>query len=201
MGIVITTMSLKFANFSRNLIKVSNSYKLQVACYRDPLMPHELHNFLERRKSVEIPEVDEINDEHQRYKARLRKARMWARYGNASQISPDELFPTEEEIQAENEAEKKWWPSFQQLKSSADEKIKIKQDKIKEREALIAKNMADMPRLIEKWRRDQVREEEMAEKRMLERERNKQRADEKRKEELVREKKAAQQKKGKKRKK
>ena len=52
----------------------------QVACYRDPLMPHELHNHLQKRKSVEVPDVDSINDEHKRYKAKLKKAQIWAKF-------------------------------------------------------------------------------------------------------------------------
>ena len=39
--------------------------------------------------------------------------------------------------------------------------------------------MAQMPAWIDKWKKDQVREEEMAKRRMEERERNKQRSEEK----------------------
>jgi len=148
-----------------------NHLKLQVAFYRNPLMPNELHNAIEKRKEVILPQPKTDTPRGRRI-CKLRTGRTWARYGKLSDIAIKDLYPSKEEIELEEAAEKEWWPTFAELKKQSDAKIAARKQEKDLKEAKIAECMAKMPAMIAKYLATVEEEERKDKKRIEERAKN-----------------------------
>ncbi|XP_034046025.1 growth arrest and DNA damage-inducible proteins-interacting protein 1 [Thalassophryne amazonica] len=82
--------------------------------------------------------------------------KLFAKYGFASGIDPAILWPTHEQLEKITEEEKEWNPSLEQMMKNIAAREKEEREKRLAKEKLIAANMAKMPEMIEKWRRQKV---------------------------------------------
>ncbi|XP_043550819.1 growth arrest and DNA damage-inducible proteins-interacting protein 1 [Chiloscyllium plagiosum] len=82
--------------------------------------------------------------------ARAQRKR-YGRWGSASGVLATSLWPEAAEL-AQHQAE--WEPSLQQMLSDLRAKELEREKKEKERQKLIATNMAKMPKMVEDWRRE-----------------------------------------------
>ncbi|XP_020376830.1 growth arrest and DNA damage-inducible proteins-interacting protein 1 [Rhincodon typus] len=94
----------------------------------------------------------------------------YGRWGSVSGVSAASLWP-EAALLAQHQAE--WEPSLQQMLSNLRAKELEREKKERERQKLIAANMAKMPKMVEDWRREkrelkiQQREEKARRERLL----------------------------------
>ncbi|XP_077326442.1 large ribosomal subunit protein mL64 [Lithobates pipiens] len=94
------------------------------------------------------------------------EAKLYGRYGSASGVSPERLWPSPEELQRIEGEEKEWYPSLGEMLSRVEAKEREEQKIKQERENLIAANMAKMPKMVEDWRKGkrEARQKEKEEK-------------------------------------
>lgn len=93
----------------------------------------------------------------------------WARFGSSSGVNIGNLLPNRDEIKEEWEAEKLWWATLQEMK---DDNLKIAKLQERERhsyEKRVAANMAQMPKWIEQWEKDEKKRIESDEVRAMKR--------------------------------
>ncbi|XP_056425726.1 growth arrest and DNA damage-inducible proteins-interacting protein 1 [Hyla sarda] len=81
------------------------------------------------------------------------EAKLYGRHGSASGVKPESLWPSPEQLRALEEEEKEWCPSLGEMLERVEAKEKELQRIQRERERLIAANMAKMPKMVEEWRR------------------------------------------------
>ncbi|CAI9536974.1 unnamed protein product [Staurois parvus] len=82
------------------------------------------------------------------------EAKLYGQYGSASWVKPEQLWPSPEELQMVVEEEKEWYRSLREMLSNVEAKEMEELMKKRERERLIAANMAKMPKMVEDWRRE-----------------------------------------------
>ncbi|KAM3926071.1 large ribosomal subunit protein mL64 [Leptodactylus fuscus] len=99
------------------------------------------------------------------------EAKLYGRHGSASGVRPESLWPSPEQLKAIEKEEKEWYPSLQEMLERLEAKDKEMLQKKRERERLIAANMAKMPKMVEEWRRakKEARQKERDEKARKER--------------------------------
>ncbi|KAG8550544.1 hypothetical protein GDO81_024112, partial [Engystomops pustulosus] len=81
------------------------------------------------------------------------EAKLYGRFGSASGVSPESLWPSPEQLQALEDEEKEWQPSLREMQERLEAKDRELEKTQRERERLIAANMAKMPKMVEEWRR------------------------------------------------
>ncbi|XP_040270926.1 growth arrest and DNA damage-inducible proteins-interacting protein 1 [Bufo bufo] len=81
------------------------------------------------------------------------EAKLYGRYGSASGVNPEKLWPSPEQLRAIVKEEEEWHPSLREMQERLEAKERELEQKQKERERLIAANMAKMPKMVEEWRR------------------------------------------------
>lgn len=81
------------------------------------------------------------------------EAKLYGRFGSASGVNPEDLWPSPEQLRAIEEEEKEWYPSLREMQERLEAKDKELLRKQRERDRLIAANMAKMPKMVEEWRR------------------------------------------------
>ncbi|XP_078387577.1 large ribosomal subunit protein mL64 [Cetorhinus maximus] len=90
--------------------------------------------------------------EWQRGPRALRK--LYGRWGSASGVEAASLWPEPGQLQELVRHQAEWEPSLQQMWSSLRAKELEQQKKQRERQKLMAANMAKMPKMVEDWRRE-----------------------------------------------
>ncbi|XP_049644393.1 growth arrest and DNA damage-inducible proteins-interacting protein 1 [Suncus etruscus] len=90
-------------------------------------------------------------------------AKQFARFGAASGVDAGSLWPSPEQLRELEAEEREWHPSLAAMQESLRAKRLEEQRKRQERETLIAERMAQMPQMIENWRRQQQQRREKAE--------------------------------------
>lgn len=81
------------------------------------------------------------------------EAKLYGRFGSASGVNPENLWPSPEQLRAIEEEEKEWYPSLKEMQERLEAKEKELLRKQRERDRLIAANMAKMPKMVEEWRK------------------------------------------------
>ncbi|XP_075062828.1 large ribosomal subunit protein mL64 [Mixophyes fleayi] len=81
------------------------------------------------------------------------EAKLYGRFGSASGVNPESLWPNQEQLRAIEEEEREWFPGLREMLNRVEAKeremLRLKQ----ERDKLIAANMAKMPQMVAEWRR------------------------------------------------
>ncbi|XP_067877247.1 large ribosomal subunit protein mL64 [Heterodontus francisci] len=80
--------------------------------------------------------------------------KLYGRLGSASGVPAASLWPDSEQLQQLVQHQAEWEPSLQQMWSNLRAKELEQQKKQRERQKLIAANMAKMPKMVEDWRRE-----------------------------------------------
>ncbi|XP_069803200.1 large ribosomal subunit protein mL64 isoform X1 [Dendropsophus ebraccatus] len=80
-------------------------------------------------------------------------AKLYGRHGSASGVNPASLWPSPEQLRRITEEEKEWQPSLREMQERLEAKDRELQRQQRDRERLIAANMAKMPKMVEEWRR------------------------------------------------
>ncbi|XP_069864538.1 large ribosomal subunit protein mL64-like [Dipodomys merriami] len=80
-------------------------------------------------------------------------AKQFARHGAASGVAPGSLWPSPEQLDELEAEEREWQPSLATMQESLRARQLAQEQKRRAREQHIAECMAQMPRLIEDWRR------------------------------------------------
>ncbi|XP_008853678.1 growth arrest and DNA damage-inducible proteins-interacting protein 1 [Nannospalax galili] len=83
----------------------------------------------------------------------LYAAKQFARYGAASGVAPDSLWPSPEHLRELEAQEREWYPSLETMLESLRVQQQAEEAKRQAREQRIAECMAKMPQMIENWRR------------------------------------------------
>ncbi|KAM4039906.1 large ribosomal subunit protein mL64 [Anomaloglossus baeobatrachus] len=96
------------------------------------------------------PNDPETKDWH---KGPAYEAKLYGRHGSASGVNPEGLWPSPEQLRAIEADEKEWCPSLAEMQERLEATDRELARKQKERERLIAANMAKMPKMVEEWRR------------------------------------------------
>ena len=135
---------------------VYNTYHQQSTTYLAPSLPDDVKQRLKKHRKIILTEDDFRDALGLPVKSTLSvKRERWARFGSQSGVNYAELFPSEQEIAEEQEAELRWWPTIEQMQASIkqrkDEELKQQQ----EYEQKIAENMAKMPEWIAKYEEEQ----------------------------------------------
>ncbi|XP_068130399.1 large ribosomal subunit protein mL64 [Hyperolius riggenbachi] len=81
------------------------------------------------------------------------EAKLYGRYGSASGVNPESLWPSPEQLLLLQEEEKEWYPSLQEMLNNVKQREKEALQKKLERERMIAANMAKMPKMVADWRK------------------------------------------------
>lgn len=146
--------------------------------YRSGKASDEIHNEdLEYEKIENEQEINRIRNvsnlspfNHTKYKGEMndfkssekeymhsRKfaRKMYAKYGAASGLNPNIMWPSKAELDEQIEDEKEWDPTFQQLVKSVQEKRYAEQADIDKRQKHIAAQMAKMDDLIKDYKKRQ----------------------------------------------
>ncbi|KAM9312064.1 large ribosomal subunit protein mL64 [Gastrophryne carolinensis] len=94
------------------------------------------------------------------------EAKLYGRYGAASGVTPEKLWPSPEQLRALQDEERETCPSLADMLERVEAREMEMLRKKQERERLIAANMAKMPKMVEDWRRGkrEARLKERAEK-------------------------------------
>ncbi|XP_004715646.1 growth arrest and DNA damage-inducible proteins-interacting protein 1, partial [Echinops telfairi] len=82
-------------------------------------------------------------------------AKQFARHGAASGVAAGSLWPSREQLQELEAEEREWHPSLAAMQESLRVQRLAEEEKRQAREQLIAERMAQMPQMIEDWRRQQ----------------------------------------------
>ncbi|KAG7459300.1 hypothetical protein MATL_G00209160 [Megalops atlanticus] len=80
--------------------------------------------------------------------------KLFGRYGFASGVDPEQLWPSSEELKEMITEEKEWQPSLEEMLTNIRAKEQERAKKLQSREKLIAANMAKMPQMVAEWRRE-----------------------------------------------
>ncbi|XP_028842974.1 growth arrest and DNA damage-inducible proteins-interacting protein 1 [Denticeps clupeoides] len=80
--------------------------------------------------------------------------KLFGRYGSASGIDPATLWPSSAQLDAIVAEEKEWHPPLEDMLKNIAAKERELDEKRREREKLIAANMAKMPKMVADWRRE-----------------------------------------------
>ncbi|XP_078540891.1 large ribosomal subunit protein mL64 [Lissotriton helveticus] len=82
------------------------------------------------------------------------KARLYGHHGDVSGVRPEVLWPSPLQLQELQEEEREWFPPLQEMQ----ERIRVREVQEarakREREELIAANLAKMPQMVEDWKRE-----------------------------------------------
>ncbi|XP_075715146.1 large ribosomal subunit protein mL64 [Rhinoderma darwinii] len=81
------------------------------------------------------------------------EAKLYGRFGSASGVNPENLWPSPQQLQDIEEEEKEWCPSLREMLDRLEATEKEELRKQTERKRLIAANLAKMPKMVEEWRR------------------------------------------------
>ncbi|KAG9473111.1 large ribosomal subunit protein mL64 [Eleutherodactylus coqui] len=81
------------------------------------------------------------------------EAKLYGRYGAASGVKPEQLWPSPVELRAAEEEEREWQPSLREMQQRLEAADRELERARREREQLIAANMAKMPKMVEDWRK------------------------------------------------
>ncbi|XP_005994205.1 large ribosomal subunit protein mL64 [Latimeria chalumnae] len=120
--------------------------QLQAAAYNPKPLPLNVSGFyLPDKKSETTPKWQ---------KTPQYDAKLFGRYGEASRVDPALLWPDPEQLQEMEAEEREWFPSLQEMQKNITAQEKELKKKQLAREKLIAANMAKMPQMVEKWRRE-----------------------------------------------
>nr|XP_033779319.1 growth arrest and DNA damage-inducible proteins-interacting protein 1 [Geotrypetes seraphini] len=82
------------------------------------------------------------------------EAKLFGRYGAASGVSPAQLWPDPARLREVREEEDTWYPPLADMQARIRQREEEERRIRLEREKLIAANMAQMPKMIEDWRRE-----------------------------------------------
>ncbi|XP_053441047.1 growth arrest and DNA damage-inducible proteins-interacting protein 1 [Nycticebus coucang] len=82
-------------------------------------------------------------------------AKQFGRHGTASGVSPESLWPSQEQLRELEAEEREWYPSLAAMQESLRVQQLAQEEKLRAREQHIAECMAKMPQMIENWRRQQ----------------------------------------------
>ncbi|XP_046494099.1 growth arrest and DNA damage-inducible proteins-interacting protein 1 [Equus quagga] len=93
-------------------------------------------------------------------------AKQFARHGAASGVAAGALWPSRERLRELEAEEREWCPSLAAMQEALRARQQAEERQRQAREQLIAERMAQMPQMIESWRRQQQerREKERADK-------------------------------------
>ncbi|XP_024127069.1 growth arrest and DNA damage-inducible proteins-interacting protein 1 [Oryzias melastigma] len=80
--------------------------------------------------------------------------KLYGRYGSASGVDPASLWPSHEELDRIIAEEKEWQPSLEVMLKNIEAREKEEAEKRREKEKIIAANMAKMPKMVADWRRE-----------------------------------------------
>ncbi|RVE69118.1 hypothetical protein OJAV_G00074480 [Oryzias javanicus] len=121
-------------------------FLLQTACYNPkPLKLNIRDPYIPDKDSERTPEWQ---------KTAKYDRKLYGRYGSASGIDPASLWPSHEELDKIIAEEKEWQPSLEVMLKNIEARENEEAEKRREKEKIIAANMAKMPQMVADWRRE-----------------------------------------------
>ncbi|XP_037545340.1 growth arrest and DNA damage-inducible proteins-interacting protein 1 [Nematolebias whitei] len=140
-------------------------FVLQTATYNPkPLKINIKKPYIPDKNSEKTPEWQKTH----KYDRKL-----FGRLGSASGIEPGSLWPTDEELDKIIADENEWHPPLEVMLKNIAAREAEETKKLRDKEKLIAENMAKMPKMMEEWRRakqeakQKLREEKARKARLL----------------------------------
>ncbi|XP_030052852.1 large ribosomal subunit protein mL64 [Microcaecilia unicolor] len=88
------------------------------------------------------------------------EAKLFGRYGAASGVNPAQLWPDPARLREIREEEETWYPPLADMQARIRQREEEERRSRLAREKLIAANMAQMPKMIEDWRREKQEQQE-----------------------------------------
>ncbi|XP_061496009.1 large ribosomal subunit protein mL64 [Rhineura floridana] len=82
------------------------------------------------------------------------EAKLYGRYGMASGVDPAQLWPTPAQLVEIEAEERTWCPSLREMLAALDAKEQEAEAKKRQREKVIAAQMAKMPQMIANWQQE-----------------------------------------------
>uniref|UniRef100_A0A3P9I0B6 Large ribosomal subunit protein mL64 n=1 Tax=Oryzias latipes TaxID=8090 RepID=A0A3P9I0B6_ORYLA len=140
------TVSVSFRVSSCKHAFSPGGFLLQTACYN----PKPLRLNL---KDPYIPEKDSENTPEWQKSAKYDR-KLFGRYGSASGIDPASLWPSHAELDKIIAEENEWHPPLEVMLKNIETREKEEAEKRREKEKIIAANMAKMPKMVADWRRE-----------------------------------------------
>ncbi|XP_039272828.2 large ribosomal subunit protein mL64-like [Styela clava] len=149
----------------RNLLIRSATLQVnqQCRCYLPYKLPDNMKKRLDRHRKPFIPgetTSEEFLQDWQKEPEKVAeyKRLAWAKFGSASGVDISSILPTKKDLEEEWEAEKRWWPTLENMKN----RMKMKQEQHAAKKAAyekrVAENMAKMPKWIAEWEDQQTKD-------------------------------------------